>query len=286
MDLSMANPDVHYLIVVCVCIFVFGGLGGVSGGLYRYKCNHFPCIDHWRDFLIFTLSGIVCAFGVIVLCTGIGAVFDRSNVFSQGLYIIGISLVSGFFAMRLLPSLGNRLEKQINDATRKAVKAEEQGKMAVEYNQLVSIATTALTTKNQADMDYAIDCLEKDISSFYWDRTLNIYLGRLYRWQGNLDKAIMALRTFIQEKYKHKTDKSSVDKEALGVAYFNIACYHTLKVKQVPEEKKRLLNEAEEALLNAIELIPNLKEEISSDSDLLVFRTERPDFLRKMDSNN
>jgi len=178
------------------------------------------------------------------------------------------------------------LEKQINDATRKAVKAEEQGKMAVEYNQLVSIATTALTTKNQADMDYAIDCLEKNISSFYWDRTLNIYLGRLYRWQGNMDKAIMALRTFIQEKYKHKTDKSSVDKEALGVAYFNIACYHTLKVKQVPEEKKRLLNEAEEALLNAIELIPNLKEEISSDSDLLVFRTERPDFLRKMDSNN
>ena len=282
MNLSLSNQELHFLVVVCCCIFLFGGIGGIAGGLYRYKCGHFPCISRWRDLLfIFPLSGMVCAFGVVVLCSGIGSIFDRSNLFSLGLYVIGLSLVSGFFSMRIIPCLGNRLEEQINAVNKRAIAAEKQGKIAMEYNQLISIATTALSTKNMPDIDYAIECLSHSISNYYWDRTLNIYLGRLYRAKGDLNQAILCLRKFIDEMYKHQKDKTPVEKEALAVAYFNIACYHSLKIATSPIEKDRLLHETEDALQKSFDLMPMLKADALSDDDLSDFRASNPKILEK-----
>lgn len=99
------------LLVVCLVIIITGGIGGVAGGLYNNKCKHSPAINNWKDWFIFTSSGVVSAFGVIVVCSGIGSMFNQPDKFANGLYLIGISLLSGFFAMRLLPCLGNRLEK-------------------------------------------------------------------------------------------------------------------------------------------------------------------------------
>lgn len=183
--------------------------------------------------------------------------------------------------MRIIPHLGNKLEEEINAVNQRVTEAEKKREMATEYNKLISIATTTLATKNPTDVQYAISCISQDISSYRWDRTLNIYLGRLYRCQSDFDNAILTLRKFISEKHKNNTTESQVDKEALAAAYFNISCYHTLKINQCPQERKRLLNEAGEALKQAMNLSPNIRETALIDEDLTTFREERPDFFEK-----
>jgi len=279
------KPMVVQLIVVCVTILLFGAFGGVSGGLYRYKCNHMPFINKKRDFFIFAFSGIACAFGVIVLCSGIGSIFSKSDIFSQGLYLIGISLVSGFFAMRLLPCLGNRLEKQINDINIKAEEASRLGHDAMTYQHLLSIAEMALSTKKTTELDDATAQLQNAVNKndyFAMDRTINIYLGRLYRWNGNLNDAIYSLRKFIEKIEILKRSPRHGDCEAVAAAYFNIACYHVEKAKKCgagSDERVRLLSEAKAALSESIKRKNSYRDDALVDNDLELFRQECPDFL-------
>ena len=81
-----------------------------------------------------------------------------------------------------------------------------------------------------------------------------------------LDKAIIALRKYI-DAMEQSGKNSVLDRKNMASAYFNIACYHSLKIVKSESQMERLTSEAISALKQSITFDPNLKEEIS-DTDL------------------
>ena len=263
------------LFVVCLVIIIMGGIGGFAGGLYNNKCNHSPAIDGWKDIFVFIMSGIICAFGVVIVFTCAGSMLDDKDNFAKGLYLVGISLMSGFFAMRLLPRLGNHLEKKIDDLSAKTSAVEKKGKDILNYHRLITVAETAFSTESKGDIDYAIREIEGSIDTFCVDRTLNIYLGRLYRRKKEYDKAIQVLKRFISHVKKLNRPLHRGNRDSIGVAYFNIACYHYLK----SEDKKQFSDDVINALRKAIKYDPSLRETAESDEDIgACFKNNKENF--------
>lgn len=289
------RKDPKSLLIFCLIIIAMGGCGGFAGGLYNNKCKHIPAIDGWKDILVFIMSGVVCAFGVIILFSYAGVILNDNNTeLSTGLYLIGISLMSGFFAMRLLPRLGDQLQKKLDDLGKKTDKeinkVEKEVSKVEEYSMtyitLLSLASTALSTNNERDRANAIKEIEENIELFPIDRPLHIYLGRLYRWQEKLDNAISLLRRFVKKRLQRENSEglNSGDKEALATAFFNISCYHCLKAenhKKGSPERKRLLGEALVALKEVEEYNFDLAKEAFIDSDMILLKETESDYFEQ-----
>lgn len=146
----------------------------------------------------------------------------------------------------------------------------------IDYTTALVTAQTALSRDSKIDVPYSINLLENIRSERPHDRAIAIYLGRLYRRLGDFDRAILTLRNFIDGL---KSSKSVNSKRDMGDAYYNIACYHSLKAADgkkndlMKDEVGRLTEEAMESLRQAITLNPENKKFAKVDSDL--------DFIKK-----
>lgn len=127
-------------------------------------------------------------------------------------------------------------------------------------------AYTALDKGALADsLQLHIKQLEQLKQHFPVFRMLYIVLGRLYRKIGNLDQAIGALSEFIGNK--EKAGKSGDADTA--VAYYNRACYRTLKAGQLTgSASQTLLDEATADLKEAFKRSPEYKDYAKADPDL------------------
>lgn len=223
--------------------------------------------------------GIAGAFGVLLLGYWLGQIKMDATV-SNEIFLISLCIVAGTASFRLLPKIGSKLEEQflvqkIEQSEKKVegvvTKAVES---TVEYSGAIAHAATAMGRDAIADCQQATERLERIRPLFKTDRTLHIYLGRLYRKGEKYDDAILVLRSFIKNRNEsiNKGDVSITDNVDLADAYFNIACYHVLKAQELestllPAELERLKNEAIDTLHESIKLWPKNKEYARTDRD-------------------
>lgn len=216
------------------------------------------------------------------LCVTAGKLFNQLDMFDSCSFAIGVSLISGYFSMRLLPKLGDKLENDMNLLQQKVAENEEKTKSAITYNQLISMAEMALTEKKPSELKTAIEAMAEAVDMYPRDRMFNIYYSRMQRWAGDERGAIMTLRNYISEIKKKGDDSrlSAIDKSGLATAFYNIACYHIILTGKIKGEKGRLLKEAGDALKSAVSYQPEFKDECSSDTDFQDLLKEDPNFVK------
>ncbi len=195
-------------------------------------------------------------------------------------FLWALMLVSGVFSRRMVPVIGDQLERElmkrrITDTEKIANNAAATSNQAVSFTEAMSFAQTALSRADTTiDVPQAIQALNKVESDFPTHRTLHIYLGRLYKRLGDYDNAILCLRTFIKNLDKQTKGRGSAEtKVDIADAYYNIACYHALKARQVhdaherEEEEVRLKKESLESLRLSVEKSPENAELAKADKD-------------------
>ena len=108
--------------------------------------------------------------------------------------------------------------------------------------------------------------LEPSRQAYPLFRNLYIILARLYRWTGDLPKAIEILSEFILNKQK---SGSGSDKDT-AAGFFNRACYQSLQLgDKNAEEREVLKKKALEDLYQAISRAEEYKKEARDDPDFL-----------------
>ena len=264
---------------------MFGGFGGLASSIFDNfddqsgqkskdneckKCNNAYFL---RRFIIGSAGAFCLAF--------IGFCMKKITLESTTenlLFLSSFAVASGVVSFTILPQLRRKIGEQllndkIDQANAKADNAVSASVESMEYTKYMIEAQAALSTKQKIDMDKAIENLKKIRDKFKCDRSLNIYLGRLFRWNGNYNDAIMTLRNFIED-IDNNPDKFTRAHDALdkGAAYYNIACYHALKAEKTldnPSERVRLINEAYDAFKYSVDLSKNNLEFAKTDKDLM-----------------
>lgn len=275
--------------LMCFLVAFLGGIGGIGGGLYRRKCRNCPYLDERVELITFFISGAVSAFGTILILSGAEKILGSNKIPVEGFTLVALSLVSGFFAMRLIPLIGSKLEKRFEELGLKLSKAEirvaemEQrlsvtgnvGREDALYNHLLVYAESVLSNRSLSECVFVIAEIEKHIVKFRCRRTLNIYYARLKRMTGDLDGAVKILRSYIDAASK-VGDLGDFEKNGIGIAHYNIACYLCLKMTEV-REKSAELPEIQKNLKEAVKYIPSLADEWQEDPD---FSKLAPDFSK------
>ncbi|HEY6871781.1 MAG TPA: hypothetical protein VI298_03525 [Geobacteraceae bacterium] len=181
-----------------------------------------------------------------------------------------------------LENLKNKIETlQGNPAVNNQLTPED----AISYSSGITSAETALSRRDASDVYTSIETLEKLKNKFKYDRTIHIYLGRLYRAKGDYDNAILVLRKFINNLLDIGNENMSPNQiVAMSDAYYNIACYHVLKAFSPNnisnDEASRLKSEAMVELAKSIELNPKNKEFAANDPDFnFLHSSNSPDQL-------
>ncbi|MGH9583526.1 MAG: hypothetical protein ACRD4O_11375, partial [Bryobacteraceae bacterium] len=130
-----------------------------------------------------------------------------------------------------------------------------------------------------------IEKLEEAKPEMPMSRLLYVVLARLYRWTGDLDKAIAMLTEFIERQKKRERVPDDVD---IAMPYWNRACYFAQKAEQLAgqspnseehEKIKKFKDKSLADLRKAIERIPRYKEDIGTDPDLRVIAKEHPELV-------
>lgn len=267
----------------CLCIGMAGAFGGLTGGMYRRLTEMVPCPDAKKDYVCFLLCGAVSAFAAMVICKWLGLVFDNPNPMSRVLYTIGVSMLAGFFAMRILPHIGGVIDdkfKQLHDEL-----AENRKQFArtlkdfSDYNRVVGRAEVALATNAKSDYLESISCIESVLEKFKHRRTINIYYGRLLRRVERYDDAIKALQNFINNLLEAKKQFGLIDndKKAVAAAYFNIACYKWIKYRS-GELTETMLEDLKSTLKKAASYNHECATSWKTDDDLKSLVEKYPSF--------
>ena len=233
-----------------------------------------------------SIVGIGGAFAAVLAGTWIEKVrytTDTENI----LALTALCLIAGTIAHNLVPGIGERLQdelirKQVRNigavANEKAAQAEEKIEINRDYAVKVSHADTALSTKSPSDINLAIKELEQLSKTNPTDRTVYIYLGRMFRLKEQYDRAIETLREFVgnvEEELIRHPDKTHQFQTSKGAAFYNMACYHALKAKNY--KASGVHNAAEVGRLKE-ETKELLKMSIQFDGESLVIAKEDDDF--------
>lgn len=284
----MQELSLHYSVaIMCSVVIVSGAFGGAIGGLYRKECGSVPFPSRKLAYLWFSLFGVVSAFAVMIVCKWMGLIFENPDSLSKWLYAIGVSVISGFFAMRILPFLGVAIEDRLGqlsrklDDTQKMMEYDSRKRQEeAEYSRAIGRAEAAFANKGTIDYEEAIATIRQILPKFSCRRMINIYYGRLLRRLGQFDAAIAVLQDFINavNNSKMSVELTSDDAEAIAAAYFNIACYYRLKLNN-DFSPNDVLIKCREALNNAIKYDKKYADNWRSDEDLSALAMRFPDFV-------
>lgn len=237
-----------------------------------------------------SLIGMAGAFGVVLVGLWVGKL-TLGTADKDLVSLVALCLIAGLFSRKLLPIIGQRIEDEI--LRQRVSKSEKDAKAAIEssheaitFSDAISFAQTALSRESTIDVRQGIEKLETIESQFPQHRTLHIYLGRLHRRLGDYDSGIQVLRKYIQHVDENAEARHTHESKCnIADAYYNIACYHSLKANHVneqggrQEEVERLTNEATESLRLAIDGNPENKQEAKTDPDLEFVRDKCSDLL-------
>jgi tetratricopeptide (TPR) repeat protein len=197
---------------------------------------------------------------------------------SLSIFVLTLSVASGFGARRLLPQLADRLKKQIEETSLKVEQVEKnvqaaQGevKAVMETSNRIDLlsrarAAHAIPTSTAGDVFKSIEELRGLMKADPLDREVVIVLGNLLAKAKQLPAAIAALTRFVDAKAaaeQNDTDLSDV--------LFNRACYNALLWKQAgveahaaEEYRRRAIKDCEVSF----RLSPANRKEAELDRDL------------------
>ncbi len=284
---ALLGEDVQKFLILFMTVLVFGGIGGFVGGTYRKRHGIEPSVNSWKDGTVFFLCGVISAFGVVSLCSGVASFFEKAAVLNKGISLVGVSLLSGFFSMRILPHLGAQLEKRIGDVEKKTsekdaelekrtselvLKLEEAESLRKELSIFASVsavALAALQSGSVTDAEYAIGRMKKNFDLFRKERIWVIVYGRLLHRIRREDDAISVLEEYIsclrEARKKEGAAFTSEDRHNLATAYFNIACYYNNRGDGAGKEYEE---QVRSALRKSFALMPAFKRDWYEDDDL------------------
>ena len=232
------------------------------------------------------LVGVAGAFGIVLFAIWLGKISFEQSAENQ-LVIISLSVLAGVISFRSLPIIGARLEedffnRRLLQVERDVEDAADMSVAAIDYSSVISLAETALIRQGLIDVPEAIHQIEEIEDRFPVDRRLHIYLGRLYRKSGDLQKkqteynsAITVLRNYIETlspQMKASRHGSDIDGN-IADALYNISCYHVLKAALGQEsgaavaDISRWKKEALDALKESVNILPSNKESAKTDPD-------------------
>ena len=281
------------LIFMIVLVVIFGGFGGISGIVFRTRTEkkQKESVLTYKDMILWAICGIWSAGGVVIIGTAVASFFDRQNQFLQWFVLIFLSGIAGFFAHRWLPNIAAKFEKemqlvqtQMNEMRANNEREFSQIKKSNEavfgYNQALNIACAALRSKSPLELEESIAHMQPLLEQFPDDRMLHITYARLLRWFGRITEAIICLRQYVSrllENAKHG-ELNDHERIAIGVAQYNIACYHALLLSAKPQEENRLVEEIRVALAEAVKNNPAFKETFRKDEDFSELLKRHPKF--------
>ena len=287
--------SVQTLLLMIGIVVLFGSLGGVSGIVFRAKTEK-GCEANSlsiKDLVLWAICGIWSAGGIVILGTAVACFFGRQNQFLQWFVLIFLSGISGFFAHRWLPSIAAKFEKELQlvqsqmtelkaDNEREISKIKKSNEAAFGYNQALNIACAALRTKSHLELAEAIGRIQPLLEQFSDDRMLHITYARLLRWSNRTTEAIIVLRQYVSRVLSNSSERelNPHERVAIGVAQYNIACYHAILVKEKPNEQQRLMEEIRVALSEAIKYVPSFNEAFRSDEDFSELLKSHPNFFK------
>jgi tetratricopeptide (TPR) repeat protein len=283
-NIPSSNNQLKFNVAFLITIF-FGGVGGVLQSfreLYEESktvgCNFNFSFICSKIFYVLNdyLSGIGGAFALNLFLISINKI-EYSNELKNVMVLIGTNMVGGFLGYKALSGVANRIEKEFKSFKKETRITEKEIRTEVKLTEALDEGTTALSTKKQSDMEYAIQQLLPFIEIYPTHRKLIILIGRLYRWRGLYKEAIGVLSEFIKNKSKlGQTD------EAYAVALYNRACYNTQIFYKLTDEKQNFEAKTYRELVlddlkTSIFIFPNHKIDAISDEDFRALWDD-PDF--------
>ena len=264
---------------ILLLVVTFGGFGGVVSA-YFDNFNHedgqtiksHPCnkcnSSYFGRRAFIGITGAFCAMFFALWVEKITLKANTNNL----MLLSSFCVVAGLISFRVLPTAVKKIEerlfeKEINDLKNKI---DEKSDASIEYTRVMLQAETALGTKSIGDVNNSIVNLKEIRGKYSRDRTLHIYLGRLYRIKEEYDASIDILNDFIStiNKSAVKTVHDDIDQ---ATAYYNIACYLALKAKKVkdnPPEYDKLTTEALSSYKKAVSLSEKYESYAKTDSDI------------------
>ncbi len=212
------------------------------------------------------------------------AKLDTSDSAPNRLMLISLGVVSGFLGYRVLRSVAQRVEKQIQEVEARTdrkiqesvarVEATTEKKIAenamrAEYFEAVNLGLLVAENRNaplSANLE-AISRLEEFVKQAPDDRQASIILSNIYAKTEDYDKAIKILTDLINVL----ETKGPGRKMDVGDALYNRACMLNLMADKHSEDTQRrqeLRQKTFEDLESAVQLSPLNKEQAKSDTDL------------------
>ena len=162
---------------------------GAKGGESFLK-RHMTLISRVIFVGMHGVIGVAGAFGFVFLAMSAGKLsFDTAT--SHNLFMLaGYCVVGGAIGHRVLLKLGVKVEaelfrEQIRSAKEQITAVAKKTEANHEYSAVIATMETALGSSSPIDAATAIDKGRTLLGKFRRDRTLNIYLGRLYRRVGD-----------------------------------------------------------------------------------------------------
>jgi hypothetical protein len=239
---------------------VLNGLQYTSG---KFKTNNEDIISNQHRVILLTIGSIIGSAGAIsiqfvfILLQSFKDVNTTQNI----IFLFSISIAAGFGARRILPSLTDRLERQIQEAKEDAKEAKQEAKGASQNLDLLRRYMIAMRPDaSQSERDWALSYLRSRMKEAPLDRETIILIGRLLRVMGRYEDAINELNGFIGAKER----VNQKDKDYADVLY-NISCYQSLMYADTKNSEWKIISL--ENLSHSIKISPNKAKDAQKDSD-------------------
>lgn len=286
-----AQPPVTIYFVIRALIF-FGAFGGVAATLNLVQIRDVmrSGMSAYGSFWRLIWCIVVGAFwgaGAALAASVILATDDKFEGLASPeakvrlkaeMLIYASGLIAGFAGINLLKRLSSkfgeedvkRLENEIKETKAEIAEDKEQ---TTELVTAIGWATLALSKPTKGDdpgfvavADQAIAKLERVRPHFPTDRSVAIFLGRLFRWKGDVPSAIRILETTLEASQKARKGEPGTRDEAAML--FNLACYRNLMCRRKGPDAPDWRIKAVKALNEATKICPEFLDDAKTDDDL------------------
>jgi hypothetical protein len=268
------------LFAILVLILFWGAIGGFISGFARIELINREAIEEeirsisfWITLFVKVLLGVGGAVSMLLVLTWMSK-FNKDDTVENKVFLISLSMVSGFIGHRLLPRIAARLEEHIaSEVKKETAPIEKKMDLISAYQSTINRAAGVLAgIKHPLDCEMAIKSLLSLKDKFATDRVIYVtFLGRLYKALKRYDDAIGILTEFIKNK-QSKGEASDID---YADAHYNRACYQALKWQTAgKDEKIKLQHQIADDLRLSCSIFPDNRTAAHSDRDFDAVRGE------------
>lgn len=260
-------------------IIAGGGAGGVLGLFTRIEFSDKSLLlgqanfSGWKTVILIAISFLIGVGGAVAInwvIIGIGK-FSSVATAENRLYILALSVLSGFGGRRILPALTEKFEKELGQTQEELEKTKEEvnlnrlesqnTKQEVRFFNLISKSFEALRETTVPSLRHeTIHELEQYLQANPLSRKPAILLGRLQRVEHDLAGAIKGLDNFIEAKKSNNQIDVDYADALYNRAAYKLEHWRSTKVEDILQQVYNDLGES-------IDVSPTNKTDAESDTD-------------------